>query len=345
MEIGSEFSYDEQLGYKNMDLPKEIKDYMFTFCGRTSIETILKNEPNIKKVMLPSYCCDSMIEPFRRKGIEVSFYDVNYKNGLQINLKLDEDIDAILWCNYFGFTVEMPNLKSFINSGGVIIEDITHSFYSKKPYNKQSHYLVASIRKWEAVLCGGFCATTIEKLKNKPCIPPSETFLEIKKRAMILKKQYLEEKIKIEKSEFLNLFSKSNSWLASNYSGLTIDQESLNILKHINYDKHIAQRRTNAKVLYEGLKGCKNIDFLFSEDKMACPLFVPILVKNGYRDRVRKLLIENDIYCPIHWPCPQAECKSNLYDTELSLICDHRYTEKDMLKIVEVIKKFERNIK
>lgn len=70
-EIGSEFSYDEHNHGEKIILPKLIEDYTYTFSGRTAIETVLKNEIGIKKALLPSYCCDSMIVPFRKHGIKV----------------------------------------------------------------------------------------------------------------------------------------------------------------------------------------------------------------------------------------------------------------------------------
>lgn len=343
-EIGSEFSYQFYNENKKFIFPEGVKDFALTFSGRTSIESVLKNEPQIKKVMLPSYCCDSMIEPFRNKGIEVYFYDVNYKKKLQINIEAKESIDAILWCNYFGFNLKRPDFTKFIENNVIILEDITHSFYSKiNQYNKQSHYLVASLRKWEPVLCGGYCASVKSELKYKPSKFPAEEYLEEKKRAMLLKKEYLEGNIKVNKDDFLKTFLKSNAWLSENYFGLTIDDESISILNHVDVEKNIIQRCNNAKELYKGLKDCKLIIPMFKEEDIDCPLFVPILVDKKNRDYVRKKLIENNIYCPVHWPKPNASCKSNLYDIELSLICDHRYNEFDMRRIIEVLKKCEEN--
>ena len=343
-EIGSEFSYQENNFGHGILLPEGVKDYVYTFSGRTAIETVLKNEPQIKKAMLPSYCCDSMIEPFRRKGIKVCFYDVNYKDRLQINIKLEDDIDAILWCNYFGFNVEMPDFSEFLINGGIIIEDITHSFYSSKKYDKQSNYLVASIRKWEPVLCGGYCASIKTNLKYKPLNFPSKEFLEDKKKAMNLKREYLEGNTLIEKREFLEKFSKSNKWLADNYFELLMDEESKYILKHIDFKGNIIQRKNNAKELFKGLKKCRCVIPLFKEEEIDCPLFVPILAKIENRSYIRKRLTENNIYCPIHWPKPNEKCESNLYDMELSLVCDQRYNENDMKRIIEIIQECEKNL-
>jgi hypothetical protein len=59
--------------------------------------------------------------------------------------------------------------------------------------------------------------------------------------------------------------------------------------------------------------------------------FVPILLPN--RNEIRAHLTKNEIYCPVHWPKPEG-CESNIYDHELSLICDQRYGIKDMKRIV-----------
>lgn len=335
-EIGSEFSLDNK-AIEEEKINAIGTNGVLVFSGRTAIETVLRNEPHIHKALLPSYCCDSMIEPFRQASIDVSFYPVTYDNSIKIDLKIPSDVDCILWCNYFGFRTEIPDLQDFIDRGGIVIEDITHSYFSNRQYNKQSHYLVASLRKWEPVFCGGYVESKKGELVNKPVKIPSADFLEKKDMAMRLKSDYLAGASRIEKNTFLSLFKESNEWLAENYSGLTIDVYSEEYLNHIDIAQHREQRLKNAKVLYEGLAYNSDVKFLFPLDRIDCPLFVPVIIKDGKRDTIRKKMIEQDIYCPVHWPHPKACCESNLYDLELSIVCDHRYNEEDMQRIVEVL--------
>ena len=98
-EIGSEFPSVTLDTGSGIVFPPRIIDSVFTFSGRTAIETVLNNEPSIKHVLLPSYCCNSMIEPFRNANLKVSFYPVYYDGKLKINLNIKEYIDCILWCN------------------------------------------------------------------------------------------------------------------------------------------------------------------------------------------------------------------------------------------------------
>ncbi len=289
------------------------------FSGRTAIEAVLRKLPDAHTALLPSYCCNSMIVPFRDAGIDVSFYKVDWDDGLKVGV--DGSADILLWCNYFGYKNEMPSFD------GVIIEDITHSIFSDSPSHPQSDYLVASLRKWEPINCGGYCSVDVDGVE-----PPKE-FIDLKSAAMELKAEYLEAPQQEKKERFLQMLVESNHWLAEHYSGLLIDSYSRHYLQNVDIEKQRRIRRENARALYEGLKG--KVQFMFPIEKKDCPLFVPILLPN--RDKVRVHLTKNEIYCPIHWPKPEG-CKSNIYDIELSLICDQRYGIEDMERIVSVIR-------
>ena len=331
-EIGSEFHKAPLESGRGVGLPC---GGQFVFSGRTAIETVLKEYP-AKKAALPSYCCDSMIEPFRRAGIAVCFYKVGFADGLITDVDIADDVDTLLWCNYFGFRVPMPELSGFRSRGGVIIEDVTHSFLSERVYHPQSRYLVASLRKWEPILCGGYCASADGELRFRPETPPPETFLAGKAAAMSLKEEYLKNPDPEKKARYLSMFGESNRWLAENYSGLSVDPWSGQYLMTADVQRQRLRRIENARVLYAELRG--TVRFLFPEEEMDCPLFVPILLPARLRPRVRQALTDREIYCPVHWPHPNADCASELYDSELSLVCDQRYGEEDMLRVSAVLR-------
>ncbi len=331
-EIGSEF---HRSGFEDGDGLDYPGSGLFVFSGRTAIETVLNENAFIRKALLPSYCCDSMIQPFRDAGIKVGFYPVRFEDGLRIDLKLPADVNAILWCNYFGFHVPMPDLSGFIERGGIVIEDITHSFLSDRQYHPQSQYLAASLRKWEPLICGGYCAAVKGELHHAPLTAPSEDYIRIKTQAMELKAEYLTDPDEQKKPQYLAMFGESNRWVAENYSCRAMDRFSLEFLSHVNRNEQRRIRKRNAGVLYRGLEG--KVRFLFPEEDMDCPLFVPILLPD--RDEIRAALTTNRIYCPVHWPRPVG-CESNLYEQEISLVCDQRYDREDMERIVSVLTSF-----
>ena len=340
-EIGSEFQWAGLDNGKGIVEIGECRDSAFVFSGRTALETILKNMKCVRKACLPSYCCDSMIQPFREQGIEVVFYEVSYDDGLSVKMRIAPDVEVLLWCNYFGFELEMPDLTEFISRGGIVIEDITHSLLSKQVFHYQSRYVAASLRKWFPILDGGYCADLKGTMHYKPELKPSDRYLALKKQAMKLKAEYLKTPSEPKKNEFMDLFHFCNSWVAQNYNNTMIDDESLYFLTKADIETYRRKRRANAEVLYSGLGHCESYRFMFPISKMDCPLFVPIIVNKDKREKILKKLIENKIYCPCHWPHPQADCESNLYDLELSLVCDQRYSPEDMERMASLLCRIE----
>ena len=302
MEIGSEYSWEETEKGTGIDDLFESSDRSYVFSGRTAIETALRNLGGAKKALLPSYCCESMIDPFLQAGIEIVFYPVYFDEGLQIELEIPDDADVLLWCDYFGFHVDFPDVARFISRGGVVIEDITQNLLSEKAFGFKSRYLVASLRKWFPVICGGICIDLQGMLSDKPDMYPADEFILRKKNAMLLKKKYLDEMSKNheKKDKFLSEFSWSNKWLEKNYSKTTIDRESLYYVRHVDIEKQRKIRKRNANVLYSFIEDSELIRPLFQKSQMDCPLFVPVWVCNGKRQELKTRLTENGIFCPCH---------------------------------------------
>ena len=70
-------------------------------------------------------------------------------------------------------------------------------------------------------------------------------------------------------------------------------------------------------------------------------MFVPILVDPHIRNDLRSYLINRAIYCPVHWPkSPYHGVCNELYDMELSLVCDQRYDFADMDRVLQAIKDY-----
>ena len=351
IEIGSEFYWEVFPDEENLIYPKWLRfgdDQVLTFSGRTAIEFVLLDimrDRQIRKVLLPSYCCDSMIDPFRKYKIEVEFYDVSIHKlnaGLNIELTIPREIDLVYCCNYFGYQIEFPKseLKIFKENGGIILEDITHSLFQFQPLHLESDYYVASIRKWGPVLSGGLCCKKKGSFAEIELTKPSQCYQKSKMNAMRMKAFYLKDVLDGKKKEYLELFQQCNKELAESYSRKKIDDISLTILNQWDgeYVKQIRRiRQNNSRILHDEIKEIEGIRTLFDLQEGDCPLFVPIICEQG-RDALRKKMIDERIYCPVHWPRPTEHCKSSLYDVELSLVCDQRYSEIDMQHMCEVIR-------
>ena len=55
----------------------------------------------------------------------------------------------------------------------------------------------------------------------------------------------------------------------------------------------------------------------------ACPLFVPLFLESKKRDGLRKFLIENRIYCPIHWGVSEYHELKDFFHAQMPNIKSH----------------------
>lgn len=353
-EIGSEFWLEKSV-IKQKKIPNWLnigKDNILLYSGRTAIDFVLKDIEHANTVYFPSYCCDSMIQPFYDRNIKIEFYDVIYtEDKIEYIIDYEKDCDIFFATSYFGFS--NTNMDSIINKfkekNIIIIEDITHRLLNRKMLNKNSDYSIASLRKWFPIASGGIAIKHkgfFRKKKIKKC----SGIIKQKINAMKMKNIYMNNtriSLKIKdyyKIEYLKLFEKFNSELKLDYKNLEIDEVSRKILLSINIDKVRKKRLSNAKILYRRIKKEEHIKPLikFLDKKRDCPLFYPIKLNNIMRLKLRNYLKSKEIYCPIHWP-RSNKIKLNtknkeLYEIELSLICDQRYSSKEMFRIIKNLK-------
>lgn len=332
LEIGSEFWIEQE--------PTKIsskRDGLHVLSGRTAIDIILQDilsSRSVKNVYLPAFCCNSMIDPFLKRGIEIELYDISFDGKIIYDIDKDKKIDIFYVINYFGYenTVCIDIIRQFKDKGSIILYDKTHSFMINNDCI-EADYSFASIRKWMGVVDGA----VVEGVKNAS-LKDSEFYV-VKERAMKAKYRYIKGDKTIVKNEFLNAFYYFEYCLKSDYRDYKMDNLSYAIYKSADRTFIQEQRRCNAKYLHDHL----NLNFIGEPTDDFCPLFVPVFFKTRtFRDMIRKTLIDNQIYCPIHWPknsLIQTNMKVNsLFDTQLSLICDQRYTIEHMARIVDIIK-------
>lgn len=330
-EIGSEF----WLGQEPEGLSHN-RDGCYVLSGRTAIDLIIqdivKTRP-IRNAYLPAWCCDSMVEPFLSRGIQVELYDMSFDGSLHYHVDTEKKTDIFYVSNYFGYedTVDVEIILQFKQRGTTIIYDRTHSFLMDEtcPW---ADYSFASIRKWMGVVAGAVVNGVSDcNLKIYP-------HLSGKEQAMRMKKAFIEGDTNIDKQSFLNLYSEFGHHLADDYQNYGMDDLSYALYKSEDIETMRRKRRENAKYLHDNLSLTK----LSSLSDKATPLFVPVFFENNeQRNAIRKKLIDAQIYCPIHWPKNKlitSEMRVNqIFDTELSLICDQRYGISEMQRIIETI--------
>ena len=327
-EIGSEF-WDVPLTEKNNKMfPESVQWYL---SGRSALQAIIKELRNTRSVAMPSLCCDSMIKPFYDAGYEIQFYPViNSKEGLI--QEVNTECDVLFLMDYFGYSGGQPDLADY---KGIVIRDLTHSFFSD--IYKDADYYFGSLRKWCGIWTGGY-VWTLDGHKIVTGDEADQNYIKLRRQAMKEKSEYIHDCR--EDKGYLKLFDAAEESL-ENAGIMMAAERDVVLAQKIDVEEIRSKRRKNAEILIEAFPEWLIFPKLSAKDT---PMFVPILVPDGKRDDLRRYLIKKSIYCPVHWPVSVYHRLNKdseaIYMNELSLVCDQRYTEDDMHRMIENVKAF-----
>ena len=321
-----------------------------TLSGRVALEYVVERirATGVSSAYMPSYCCHTMIEPFLKHGIEVSFYDIVLtETGLRRQLDSNHDCDAVFLLDYFGHVDEETAMiaKEQKANGKTVIYDATHSIYSDFDPTVYE-FVFGSNRKWMDVNCG-FVATKGDiEVNSQAHWKQFDEYVDMRTRMFNLKSRFMNGE-NVEKQQFLPLINEAEELLEQGYHHTLPDKRSLDVLKNTDLPTLIVARRNNVKILMDGIADLADERIHCFVKKMGAhdtPLFMPVWIQAEIRNELRRYLIEHDVYCPVHWPLSDLHIISDeakqLYQSELSLVCDQRYDHFDMYRIVETIKNY-----
>ena len=359
-EIGSFFwEYQLNNSNKNIDIFNKLgTDKLLLSSGRDSLKLFIKEVGVNKKIILPGFTCESVVKPFIDKGYEIYFYNINS------NLEIDNTLffkkikeikpDVILVHSYFGFNT-LKNIKDSLlklkkESEVIILEDITHCMYSNFNFIN-SDYTVASLRKWFAVPEGGLIAKREGELNKNFISKESSVIYDELIDVYKIKESYMENgKIEL-KNDFLSRFNKCELSFNEDKEVRYMYSKAIDIYNNTDIKKLSKKRIKNYLYLLENLKEIEGIEILFENlGQDIVPLYFPIYIKENKREKFRKKMAENNIYCPIIWPISDYvkdkidEETLKIYDEILCIPCDQRYDREEIEKILKTIKSIMKNL-
>lgn len=358
MEVGSIFEINIENLFKKADndfflpyMENNKHDYHYFFnTGRSAIEYLLRRISSSKrqKILLPAFNCSSVIDAVKRAGVEYSFYSIN--DNFQINIdsikeNLDDTIQFIYIIQYFGKfqTKETYDFLMGLRSKNIIIiEDLSHALYSKhRKYIGFGDYVLGSIRKWLPIPDGAFLGS----YHSIPMDSIDDGYYEYTFNyfaAQMMKKAYLTNN-SLNKKRYLSLINIATNSLFSDYKIRKITDLSLNYLHSYDMDQLIEKRVKNYNFLKKNTERLSFITPINLQYEGIVPFGFVVLSKE--RDMLLKHMIENDIYCNIHWEitdeCKEADDISRIISKSiLTIPCDQRYGRVEMEYIVKVLEQF-----
>lgn len=340
MELGSDYDLSlNELNTTDDNLFKRLNkfDYVMFDSGRSAIKSVLRCHG---EVLLPEYICDSVINCFVPESIV--FYKINEDFSIDCEDLLNKVTDKtqlIYIAQYFG-AVHQSEVLNCIRTGirdvnVVVVEDTTQSLFSGGGHI--GDFFVASIRKWMPIPVGGI-AYSETKLPSIECLKASTDNQRI--YAMVLKHLFLNNGLDCN-SLYRGIFESCERNFDTSTPMLISDLAHF-IISCVNVSDLIERRKRNYSKLRYRLKqlGVSPAVALMEND---VPFVFPIRVDD--RDAFRAFLIENRIYCAVHWPFDgfkgeQRRQAIRNAETLISLPIDQRYDDTHIDYLADVISKY-----
>jgi dTDP-4-amino-4,6-dideoxygalactose transaminase len=273
-------------------------------------------------ILIPSYICSAVIQPFKKKRLSFEIYDI--KRDLSINFqdlreKICPKTKAILIIHYFGFPQSMYEIIEVCKKYNLLlIEDCAHvlmSKYNGKYVGTFGDASIFSFKKTLPDLLGRGAALLINnnnmhlnhfQYTDSALYRPNiniPKFLYRRIQYFILQYKvcrYYIDKI-IGLTDFIRL--RPNSHINSQY---------LNKLQRLDTLSLIAEYRDNFALLLENIIDCKNLRPVFNSlPTDVCPLGFPIFANN--RDALFRKLLKNGIRPHILWEFLPKEINKQVF--------------------------------
>ncbi len=292
-----------------------------------------------KRMWMPEYFSKDVIRSIQEKtDIDIEIYqDSPLKEGTLNNLSF-VDGDVLFRMNYFG-------MRERRKSKGIsipVIEDHSHDPFGHWALYSDADWCVSSIRKFLPLPEGGMMWSPKNNKLNIEIHQTEENKLIAQARwnGMEKKAQYLGG-ADIAKDEYRELFAETEEQLVHSDLSL-IDERSMRFIsEQLDINLWLGAKRKNWIQLHD-LINCKRCRIIEPEDD-SCNMFSLILLceNNEYRNRIRKGLIEQDVYPAILWELGDNVSKEakDFSQRMISIHCDGRYTDEEVQSLAEIINK------
>lgn len=309
------------------ELAKERYNIYYTDSGRSSLRLILRSLKG-KVIALPNYLCSVIIDVLIGENFEFVFYQVS--KDFKIDLaSINFSFDVLYIIDYFGIKHNYLSSNSIMNDK-IVIEDNVFSPLIENTLSFRKWISFNSYRKFSFCAEGSMIKSTFN-LERKYIKKTEAPFILDKYNAKHIKHRYINVG-EYSEDQYLELFEKSEQILNKQSDIYSLSDLGIGNILNFNINMSIEKeiRESNYNILENEIKSNINRNINFKS-------FFVFSCKN--RDNLKKILMKNNIFLPIHWPNP-LNIENILYKHLLSVPVDSRYNEEDMNSIATIIKKY-----
>ncbi len=381
MELGSEFDLDfSQLTETSDNIFSYLKEFhaLYTDSGRSALR-LLSGRLAGEKILAPDYICRSVTDALP-KDCKVIYYPVDRRFRIDLE-QLEELIRKhsarfLYLMHYFGPLQPEDTRKRVAEwketYGLRVIEDTTHSLFTAR--KTVGDYCIASLRKWFPIPDGGVlyagervsqrpkcqensfrlagelekepvCGKDAEPLEKSPGFwrfaeALTRKPVSRKAAAMVLKHLFLTEGFDCN-AKYREIFAEEEEALNCQKGVYSMSVLSEFLLSRFPITPMCKRRRKNAAFLSKELT---RLGYDIAVKAEAPEVLLALPVYAAERDRLRERLMEQRVYCAVHWPLERPAVSGDARWMEkhmISLPIDQRYGEEELeylLKCLEVCK-------
>lgn len=276
-----------------------------------------------KKVLLPFYTCDVMLEPINRLKIDVEFYHVDHNLDPIFDRQLQAN-EVFVYTNYYG--VKQATANQISQQFDRVIIDNSQAFFAEPITNKDGVDTFYSARKFIGVGDGAYLYTNCS------------TRLELPQDVSHGRMSHLLKRLEQGPQAGYNDFCVNDESIVGQGPKIMSELTS-NLLQRVHYNNIIEKRKDNFVSLHQQLR--KTNGFVFDLTENDIPMVYPYLCKNEVGPKLRRRLIASEVFVAQYWPnvCQwtSAALENNLVANLLPLPIDQRVCNEHLNRIIEII--------
>lgn len=315
-------------GYFSLELNSIYEKYSNAVklnAGRYALEYILRAR-KYKKVYIPYYICDSVMQPINELGVSYQFYHIDSKFEIAEELNPNED-EAVLYVNYFGLKSNYASGLCYCYKNTIL--DYSQAFHAEPGNKHKTEGLQCdtfySCRKFFGVADGAYLVTDcyLDETIPRDISYDRMTFL-MKCKEVSPEEAY---------PDFL-----ANEAAIAKAGMRRMSKLTELIMGSIDYSRKASQRMLNFQYLERHLRASNKIGWDFDCDTV--PLVYPYYIENG--KQLRQYLLDNQVSCNTDWPnviewCDNTDFEHHLVQNLVSIPIDQRYEKEDMDRIIRLV--------
>lgn len=339
-EFGSDFHYLDTYHSSRAHLTDVYGDATLLGDGRQCVVSLIR-QYGWKRLWMPAYFCHEVIGSLRSMtGIDVVLYhdhpllgnDQETIEGLPFT-----EGDALFRVNYFG----IRDFRSSRQLPVPVVEDHTHDLLGHWALYSDADWCIASLRKSLPLPEGGMMWSPKSHVLTSEIPPTAENdaVAGLRWEGMRMKADYLNGTLD-DKQSFRQRFLDTEEWF-DRAEVSAIEGRSRAYVDNLDINKWQVAKHRN----WQLLKDIVNKDHcrLIEPEDESCTMFSLILLFDSreYRDAVRKRLIADAVYPAVLWTLPRqvTGLAKDFSERMLSVHCDGRYTELDVLQLAGILNK------